>query len=99
VVGVGLEFGFAPNWTAGMEYDYLFRTNEGNTYLIPALAPAITSIAASTRVGRQHDHWAHQLQIWWLRRPDRSQVLIESAFLGKKPRHCPGLFCRRVSNG
>src|SRR6476660_8332460 len=48
VVGVGLEYGFAPNWTAGIEYDYLFRTNEGNTYLTPALAPAITSIAAST---------------------------------------------------
>jgi outer membrane immunogenic protein len=23
VVGVGLEYGFAPNWTAGIEYDYL----------------------------------------------------------------------------
>ena len=48
VIGVGLEYGFAPNWTAGIEYDYLFRTNEGNTYLTPALAPVITSIAAST---------------------------------------------------
>ena len=49
VVGVGLEFGFAPNWTAGIEYDYLFRTNDGNTYLTPALAPAITSVAINTR--------------------------------------------------
>ena len=23
-VGAGLEFGFAPNWTAGIEYDHLF---------------------------------------------------------------------------
>jgi outer membrane immunogenic protein len=49
VIGVGLEYGFAPNWTAGIEYDYLFRTSEGNTYLTPALAPVITSIAANTR--------------------------------------------------
>jgi outer membrane immunogenic protein len=48
VVGVGLEYGFAPNWTAGIEYDYLFRTSDGNTYLTPALAPAITSISANT---------------------------------------------------
>jgi outer membrane immunogenic protein len=46
VVGVGLEFGFAPNWTAGIEYDYLFRTNESNTFLTPALG--ITSITANT---------------------------------------------------
>jgi outer membrane immunogenic protein len=49
VIGVGLEYGFSPNWTAGIEYDYLFRTNGGNTYLTPALAPAITSISADTR--------------------------------------------------
>ena len=24
VVGVGLEFGFAPNWSAGVEYDHIF---------------------------------------------------------------------------
>jgi outer membrane immunogenic protein len=48
VVGVGLEFGFAPNWTAGIEYDYLFRSNESNTFLTPALAPGITSITANT---------------------------------------------------
>jgi outer membrane immunogenic protein len=49
VVGVGLEFGFAPNWTAGIEYDYLFRTNDGNTFLTPALAPFVNSIAVDAR--------------------------------------------------
>ena len=24
VVGAGLEFGFAPNWSAGVEYNHLF---------------------------------------------------------------------------
>ena len=35
MVGVGLEYGFAPNWTAGIEYDYLFRTSESRTFLTP----------------------------------------------------------------
>lgn len=29
--------------------------------------------------GCQHDYRSHQLQVWWLRRPDCSQVLIWSA--------------------
>ena len=24
VVGVGLEYGFAPNWSVGIEYDHMF---------------------------------------------------------------------------
>jgi outer membrane immunogenic protein len=27
VVGVGLEYGFAPNWSAAVEYDHLFMGN------------------------------------------------------------------------
>jgi outer membrane immunogenic protein len=29
VVGTGLEFGFAPNWSVGVEYDHLFMGNHG----------------------------------------------------------------------
>ena len=32
VVGVGLEFGFAPNWTAGIEYDHLFMQDRTHTF-------------------------------------------------------------------
>ncbi|WJR76789.1 outer membrane beta-barrel protein [Bradyrhizobium sp. NP1] len=49
VVGVGFEYGFTPNWTVGIEYDYLWRVNDSNTWLTPSLAPAITSITANTR--------------------------------------------------
>ncbi|MGY3609168.1 MULTISPECIES: outer membrane protein [unclassified Bradyrhizobium] len=49
VVGVGFEYGFAPNWSAGIEYDYLWRVNESNTSLTPALAPAVTSITTNTK--------------------------------------------------
>jgi hypothetical protein len=47
VVGVGLEYGFAPNWTAGIEYDYLFRESDSRTFLTPNLA--IGPFTANTR--------------------------------------------------
>lgn len=49
VVGVGFEYGFSPNWTAGIEYDYLWRVNDSNTWLTPTLAPAVTSITTNTK--------------------------------------------------
>jgi outer membrane immunogenic protein len=36
VVGVGLEFGFAPNWSAGVEYDHMFLGTQSNTFGAPA---------------------------------------------------------------
>jgi len=48
-VGAGIEFGFAPNWTVGLEYDYLWRVSDTSTFVTPALAPAVTSITANTR--------------------------------------------------
>ena len=48
-VGTGLEYGFAPNWSVAVEYDYLFRVSDSNTFLTPGLAPAITAITANTR--------------------------------------------------
>jgi hypothetical protein len=31
-VGAGLEFGFAPNWSAGIEYDHLFMQDRTYTF-------------------------------------------------------------------
>ena len=39
-VGTGIEFGFAPNWSVGVEYDHLFMGNNGVTF--PATAIAVT---------------------------------------------------------
>jgi outer membrane immunogenic protein len=36
VVGVGLEYGFAPNWSAAIEYDHLFMQDRNNTFRTPA---------------------------------------------------------------
>jgi outer membrane immunogenic protein len=34
-VGTGLEFGFAPNWSAGIEYDHLFMQDRTTTLTTP----------------------------------------------------------------
>jgi outer membrane immunogenic protein len=42
-VGAGLEFAFAPNWSAGVEYDHLFMGNKTTTFTNNgALGPAGT---------------------------------------------------------
>ena len=35
-VGAGLEFGFAPNWSAGVEYNHLFMQDRTYTFTTPA---------------------------------------------------------------
>ncbi len=40
-VGAGVEFGFAPNWTAGLEYDHLFM--QDNTYNLVTPTGALNS--------------------------------------------------------
>ena len=32
-VGAGIEFGFAPNWTAGVEYNHLFMQDRTHTFV------------------------------------------------------------------
>jgi outer membrane immunogenic protein len=36
-VGVGFEYGFAPNWSAGIEYDHLFMGDANNSFSVGAL--------------------------------------------------------------
>jgi len=46
-VGVGFEYGFTPNWTAGIEYDHLFMGNANNSFSVvnPLLAGALNRIS------------------------------------------------------
>jgi outer membrane immunogenic protein len=32
VVGTGIEFGFAPNWSVAVEYDHLFMGNHSHSF-------------------------------------------------------------------
>jgi outer membrane immunogenic protein len=40
VVGVGFEYGFAPNWSAGVEYDHMFLGTQTDNFVTPAGASA-----------------------------------------------------------
>jgi outer membrane immunogenic protein len=46
-VGVGFEYGFAPNWSAGLEYDHLFMGNANNSFSVanPIVAGALNRIS------------------------------------------------------
>jgi outer membrane immunogenic protein len=39
-VGVGLEYGFAPNWSAAIEYDHIFENRHTVGFTSPAGVPA-----------------------------------------------------------
>jgi outer membrane immunogenic protein len=45
-VGVGFEYGFAPNWSFGVEYDHLFMGNANNNFSVvnPIVAGAINRV-------------------------------------------------------
>ena len=33
-MGVGFEYGFAPNWSVGLEYDHLFMGDANNSFSV-----------------------------------------------------------------
>jgi outer membrane immunogenic protein len=47
-VGVGLDYGITPNWTVGLEYDYLSMGNANNSFSCSAVcASAANTISQS----------------------------------------------------
>ncbi|MFY9954981.1 outer membrane protein [Bradyrhizobium sp.] len=46
-VGVGFEYGFAPNWSVGLEYDHLFMGHANNSFSVvnPVVAGALNRIS------------------------------------------------------
>jgi outer membrane immunogenic protein len=47
-VGAGIEYGFAPNWSAALEYDHLFMGKATNTFtatILPSLVTRTDSIS------------------------------------------------------
>ena len=60
-VGVGFEYGFAPNWSAGIEYDHLFMGNSNNSFSVanPIVAGALNRISQDVDMVtvRVNYHW------------------------------------------
>jgi outer membrane immunogenic protein len=48
-VGAGLEYGITPNWTVGIEYDYIWRTGDSSTFVIPANLVPSTTVTVNPR--------------------------------------------------
>jgi outer membrane immunogenic protein len=44
--GVGLEYGFAPNWSAAFEYDHIFEKQHTVGFVTPAGFPSIATFAS-----------------------------------------------------
>lgn len=56
VVGAGIEFGFAPNWSVGVEYDHMFMgTRDVNGYGAGNFGIPPGARAAITRIGQDVD--------------------------------------------
>ena len=48
VVGVGFEYGFAPNWSFGVEYDHLFMGDSNNSFTShPRLLPVCSTTGSA----------------------------------------------------
>ena len=88
-IGVGLEYGFAPNWSVGVEYDHMFMQDKTYNFTTPAGACVRQRSRPS---GRRSRHRSPELQV---RRPGHREVLISRALTSAqdgKPRALPGAF-------
>jgi len=52
VVGAGLEYGFAPNWSAAIEYDHMFMGNRNQTFTSTGLFIPAGPAGTFSRVDR-----------------------------------------------
>ena len=78
-VGVGWEYGFAPNWSAGIEYDHLFMGHANNSFT-STNHDRCRFPQQPDQSGRGLGHLAHQLSLRRLRWPGRREVLISRYF-------------------
>ena len=55
VVGVGLEYGFAPNWSAGIEYDHMFMQDKTYNFVSNGVAFPAGTLVAQNRIRQDVD--------------------------------------------
>jgi outer membrane immunogenic protein len=54
-VGVGLEYGFAPNWSAGIEYDHMFMQDRSATFINNGADSTAGTLFATNRIRQDFD--------------------------------------------
>jgi outer membrane immunogenic protein len=55
VVGVGLEYGFAPNWSAAIEYDHMFMQDKTYTFTNNGVAGVAGTLFGTDRISQDVD--------------------------------------------
>jgi outer membrane immunogenic protein len=55
VIGTGLEFGFAPNWSVAVEYDHLFMGTNNVTFPPMMLSPLVGAVGRSDNIRQDVD--------------------------------------------
>jgi outer membrane immunogenic protein len=65
VVGVGLEYAFAPNWSLGFEYDHLFMGDNSRTFLNNGVAGAPGTLFGTDRIRQDMDLATARINYRW----------------------------------
>lgn len=66
VIGAGLEYGFAPNWSVGVEYDHMFMgTNNVNSYGVGNFGTANGAFSATDRIRQDVDMGTVRINYRW----------------------------------
>jgi outer membrane immunogenic protein len=55
VAGVGLEYGFAPNWSAAIEYDHMFMGNRNVTLVNAGISVPAGAVFSNERIRQDVD--------------------------------------------
>jgi outer membrane immunogenic protein len=55
VIGVGVEYGFAPNWSAGIEYNHMFLQDRTYTFLNNGVAGPAGTLFGTDRIRQDVD--------------------------------------------
>ena len=93
-VGVGWEYGFAPNWSAGIEYDHLFMGDSNNSFSVNAVPAAFLN----DRISQDLDMVTLRINYRFggYGAPMTAHYCFASADREAEPRSRPGLFARYV---
>ncbi|MDO9564177.1 MAG: autotransporter outer membrane beta-barrel domain-containing protein [Bradyrhizobium sp.] len=65
VVGVGLEYGFAPNWSFAVEYDHMFMEDRTYTFINNGNAGAAGTLFGTDRISQDVDIITARINYRW----------------------------------
>ncbi len=65
MVGVGAEYGFAPNWSFGVEYDHMFMQDKTYTFTNNGVAGAAGTLFGTDRIRQDVDLVTARINYRW----------------------------------